>query len=208
MATHPVPAQPAPRGDSKLLLLILAIGLQVALLGAYIGSKTVFGNDAGAQGLGIAATPPPPNGGFGVGSDVHTSFGSIVVGTAQGLPGLPAKALGGMNHGIAGYVSPNEAQVQVTVVITNRTREPVPYSPSQFTVRSATTAPVKVTASSIKPATLLPDAAVEATLVFVVPRKNQKLSLAFQDRGRSTPFLVDISHIDTAPPAPGTEVHH
>ena len=204
MATNPVPAAGPThsRGDNRALLLILAVGVQLALFGAYLGSRELRSggeahvHDAGAQ---TAAGP------YGIASDVRTSFGSIVVGTAQSLPGVPQKALGGASHGIGGYVAPNQVQVQVTVDISNRTRAPIPYSPSQFTLISGKGAPIKLTGSSIKPATLLPDAAVEATLIFVAPRNGQKLQLAFHDRGRVTPFLVDLGRVDTAPK--GTDDH-
>ena len=199
MATNPAPAAPpaGPRGDRRALLLILAIGLQLALLGAYLGARTLSGGADPTQTA--AATQNTPSAGYGIASDVRTSFGSVVVGTAQSLPGVTRKALAGAVHGIGGYVAPDKVQVQVTVEISNRLRTPVPYSPSQFTLISGTSAPLKVTGSSIKPATLLPDAAVEATLIFVAPRKGQKLKLAFQDRGRSTPFLIDLGRVDTSP---------
>ena len=195
MSTHVEPG-PAPKADTKLLMLILAIGVQLALLGAYIGIKSAFG--------GETALPTPPQGKFGIASDVRTSFGSVVVGTARTLPGVGRKALAGMSHGIAGYVGPDQAQVQVTVEITNRLRVPVAYSPDQFTLKSGASL-LPVTAASIKPATLLPDAAVEATLIYVVPRKGQKLQLAFQDKGRTAPFLIDLGRVDTAPK--GTDDH-
>ena len=205
MATNPVPATPPvrSRGDNRALLIILAVGVQIAVLGAYIGSRALRSDDSGHAHSAAAQTDAKPL--YGIASDVRTSFGSIVVGSAQSLKGLGSKPLGGVNHGIAGYVGPTEAQVQVTVDITNRTRNPIPYSPSQFTLISGKAAPITATRSSIKPATLLPDAAVEATLIFVAPRKGQKLQLAFQDRGRETPFLVDLGRVDTAPK--GTDDH-
>lgn len=198
-------ATPRPRGDNRLLLLILFIGVQVALLGAYVGSKALRGGDAEHAHSGSSVTGQVSSTGYGIASDVRTSFGSIVVGSARTLAGLGAKPLGGVNHGIAGYVGPDSAQVQVTVDITNRTRVQIPYSPDQFTLISGKGDPIKVTRASIKPAMLLPDAAVEATLIFVAPRKGQKLQLAFQDRERDTPFLVDLGRVDTAPK--GTDDH-
>ncbi len=205
MATNPVPAGPSThaRSDNRALLLILAVGLQLALLGAYLGTRELRNDGSGHAHSGGAQTAAA--GPYGIASDVRTSFGSIVVGTAQSLPGISRKALAGANHGIGGYVAPNQVQVQVTVDISNRTRAPIPYSPSQFTLISGKAAPIKVTGSSIKPATLLPDAAVEATLIFVAPRNGQKLQLAFHDRGRVTPFLVDLGRVDTAPK--GTDDH-
>lgn len=195
--TNPIPSGAPVRRDNRALLLILAVGLQVALIGAYLGAKTLSTGDGHAH---VASTPPQgPSGGYGIGSDVRTSFGSVVAGTAQSLPGVTRKALAGANHGIGGYVPPDKVQVQVTVEISNRLTTPIPYSPSQFTLISGNGTPIPVTGSSIKPATLLPDAAVEATLIFVAPRKGQKLKLAFQDRGRSTPFLIDLGRVDTSP---------
>ena len=191
-----VRAEPV-RHSNRMLLLIIAIGVQVALLGAYIGGRSMLGGGSAA----VEAAQPGP---YGIASDVRTSFGSIVVGTAQTLKGVTSRNLGGMSHGINGYVPPDKAQVQVTVEITNRLRVPVAYSPDQFTLRSGGSV-IPVTTSSIKPATLLPDAAVEATLIYVVSRKGQKLRLAFQDAKRVTPFLVDLGRVDTAPK--GTEVH-
>jgi hypothetical protein len=208
MATNPVPAAPVrARGDNRALLLILAVGLQLALIGAYLGVKTLSGGEAEAHAH--VATPPPNgptgSGGYGIASDVRTSFGSIVVGSAQTLKGLGAKPLAGGNHGIGKYVPQSQAQVQVTVDITNRTREQIAYSPSQFTLISGKGEPIVVTRASIKPAMLLPDAAVEATLIFVAPRNGQKLKLAFKDAKRDAPFLVDLGRVDTAPT--GTDDH-
>jgi len=199
MATNPTPATgpPRPRADNRALLLILAVGVQIALLGAYLGFRTLSGGDSAVQhDAPVQATAPVA---YGIGSDVRTSFGSVVVGTAQSLRGVTRKALAGAVHGIGGYVPPDKVQVQVTVEISNRMRTPIPYSPSQFSLISGKAAPIKVTGSSIKPATLLPDAAVEATLIFVAPRKGQKLKLAFLDRGRTTPFLIDLGRVDTSP---------
>jgi hypothetical protein len=200
--------EPIRGGDHRMLVLILAIGVQVALLGAYLGGRMVCGGDSPASVLhshAEASTTGGAQSGYGIASDVQTSFGSVVVGTAQSLPGLTRRSLAGANHGIGGYVPPDKVQVQVTVEITNRLRTPIPYSPSQFTLISGTSQPISVTGSSIKPATLLPDAAVEATLIFVAPRKGQKLQLAFQDRGRATPFLINLGRVDTAPK--GTDAH-
>ena len=43
MATNPMPATPPvrSRGDNRALLLILAVGVQIALLGAYMGSRAL-----------------------------------------------------------------------------------------------------------------------------------------------------------------------
>jgi hypothetical protein len=201
-------SEPMRGGDHRLLMLILAIGVQIALLGAYLGGRMVFGGASSAstaQAGFVSASTGPGAGGYGIASDVRTSFGSVVVGTAQSLPGLTRRSLAGNNHGIGGYVPPDKVQVQVTVEITNRLRTPIPYSPSQFSLISGTAKPIPVTGSSIKPATLLPDAAVEATLIFVAPRKGQTLKLAFQDRGRATPFLIDLGRVDTAPK--GSDAH-
>ncbi len=192
----------------RMLLLILAIGVQVALLGAYLGARTAFGGDPPVGALSEHGAATTPNAGYGIASDVRTSFGSVVVGTAQSLPGVTRRALAGANHGIGGYVPPDKVQVQVTVEISNRLRTQVPYSPSQFSLISGTAAPIKVTGSSIKPAKLLPDAAVEATLIFVAPRKGQKLKLAFLDYGRTTPFLIDLGRVDTSPKATDDHPSH
>lgn len=199
-------SEPIRGGDHRMLILILAIGVQLALLGAYLGGRLVFGDSSSSSGhTHVAASTPGADGSYGIASDVRTSFGSVVVGTAQSLPGLTRKSLAGANHGIGGYVPPDKVQVQVTVELTNRLRTPIPYSPDQFTLISGSAKPIAVTGSSIQPATLLPDAGVEATLIFVAPRKGQKLKLAFQDRGRSTPFLIDLGRVDTAPK--GSDAH-
>lgn len=184
-------------GDHRMLMLILAIGVQAALLGAYLGGRMMTGGDS-AAGVPTPAAAAGDETGYGIASDVRTSFGSVVVGTAQTLKGVTSRALAGNNHNIGGYVPPDKVQVQVTVEITNRLRTPIPYSPSQFSLVAGTAKPIAVTGSSIKPATLLPDAAIEATLIFVAPRNGHKLKLAFQDRGRTTPFLIDLGRVDTA----------
>ena len=207
MSTH----VEAPRaGDRRLLMLIIALGIQLALVGAYLGGRVMLGggdSPGGAVASAGAPGPQKPGGSYGIASDVRTSFGSMVVGSAQALTGLTSKDLAGATHGIAGYVAPDQVQVQVTVEMTNRLRVPIKYSPSQFTLVPATGAPIEVRAASIKPSKLYPDAAVDATLVFVAPRDGQKLSLAFQDYERPTPFIVDLSHIDTAPKKGAADEH-
>ena len=197
-------------GDHRTLIMILAIGVQLALLGAYLGGRMITG-DAGSSGVHAhegSSAAAATTAGYGIASDVRTSFGSVVVGTAQSLPGLTRQSLAGANHGIGGYVPPDKVQVQVTVEISNRLRTPAPYSPSQFTLISGSGGKaIPVTGSSIKPATLLPDAAVEATLIFVAPRNGQKLQLAFQDRGQAKPFLINLGRVDTAPKDPDTHGH-
>lgn len=190
-----------PKGDTKLLMLILAIGVQLALLGAYIGLKSSFGGEGNSPAPAAASS-----GKCSLGCDVRTSFGSMVVGTAQTLAGVTSRNLGGMSHGIAGYVPPDKAQVQVTVELTNRLRTPIAYSPEQFSLVSKGTR-VPVTTASIRPATLLPDSGMEATLIFVVPRKGQKLQLAFTERGRTAPYLVDLGRVDTAPKGKDDHTH-
>jgi hypothetical protein len=191
-------------GDTKALLLILAIGVQLAIVGAYLGMKTVFAGAPGTPAPISAATAP---GTYGIASDVPVSFGSLVVGTAQTIEGVAARNLGGMNHGIAGYVPPDKAQVQVTVELTNRRRTPIAYSPEQFSLMSAGER-LPIRSASIRPATLLPEASVEATLIFVAPRTGQALQLAFQDEGRAAPLLVDLGRVDTAPVDPDAHRTH
>lgn len=187
-------------GDRRLLILILAIGIQLALVGAYLGGRVMIGGGSdSAPSAQATSEGPKPDGSYGIASDIRTSFGSVVVGSAQSMKGLTAKDLAGATHGIAGYVSPTEVQVQVTVEMTNRLRTPIDYSPAQFTLVPEKGDPIEVRAASVKPSKLYPDAAVDATLVFVAPRNGKKLKLAFQDAGRAKPFFVDLSFIDTAP---------
>ncbi len=187
-----------PRGDSRMLLFVVAIGIQLALVGAYLAARVLSGG--GDHGAAVASSANPgPAGTCGIACDVRTSFGSLVVGSAQAMPGLTAKDLAGNVHGIAGYVAPDQVQVQVTLEMTNRLRTPIEYSPDQFSLVQSGGKPIPVRAANIKPSKLYPDAAIDATLIFVAPRKGQKLQLAFKDRERAEPFLVDISHVDTSP---------
>lgn len=119
-----------------------------------------------------------------IGEPIATSFGSITIARVETLGGLTSQELGGMTHGIQNVVLSDGAQVEVSVLLANRSDGTVRVTPSQFylTVEGATE-PALPSESSIKPVTLRAGASVEATLTFVVPQSGARMSVGYADPG-------------------------
>jgi hypothetical protein len=133
---------------------------------------------------------------FAVLDEIPTSFGYVAVEHAETLKGLTAKQLGGAIHGIGTFVGRDRALVKASVTLRNGPVGPLDYSPAQFRI-AATAKSGKVTRyplshASVRAGVLQPDAAVDLSLGFIVPRDGSKLALEFADRGRPQPIVIDL----------------
>jgi hypothetical protein len=175
------------------LLAVLAAVLTAMVVGAYLA--------AGVLGGPTHDTAPVDKGPFGIHDPAPTSFGVVAVEHAEKNAGPTAKALGGMTHGIKNRVKADQIQVQAFATITNLSHKVVEYSPAQFSlvVGSKDAKPRPITQSSIKPGSLQPNAAIDARLSFVAPRKGQKLWVAFKDPARDAPILIDLGRVSKTP---------
>lgn len=147
-----------------------------------------------------------PKGTAAIAQDVPTSFGVVAVESMTRNAGPTAKALAGMTHGVGNLVPPNKLQVDVTVTLTNLKDKVVHYSPAQFKLRAThgskprrNTRVFRLSRASVPPGTLQPNASIDATLTYVVPRDGSKLWMTFDDAARAPPILFDLGRIDRTP---------
>jgi hypothetical protein len=157
--------------------VVLAIGLLTAPAGGHAAEH------AGTQR-------------FEVLDEIPTSFGWLAVQHAETLKGLTAKDLGGAVHGIGTFVSREKALVKASITLRNGPVGPLDYSPKQFSVvATAKSGKVKrypLSHASVRAGVLQPDAALDLSVGFIVPRDGSKLALEFADRGRSKPIVIDL----------------
>ena len=141
-----------------------------------------------------------------IAQDVPTSFGVVAVESMTKNAGPTAKALAGMTHGVGNLVPPNKLQVDVTVTLTNLKSKLVRYSPAQFRLHATRgdkpargSRSFRLSRASVAPGTLQPQASIDATLTYVVPRDGSKLWMTFDDAARAPPILFDLGRIDRTP---------
>lgn len=187
-------SSPAPLGA---VLAFPALVVALALVGVIVATGVLGGHGGSAA----APAPTPKKGGFAVGDSVFTSFGAVAVEAIDKTNGPTAKELSGVTHGIQGLIPPNKTQVETFTTMTNLTQRAVEYSPAQFSllVGSKRAKPLPLKTASIKPGVLQPNAAIDARLTFVVPRKGQKLWIRFKDPARATPVLIDLGRTSKTP---------
>jgi hypothetical protein len=133
---------------------------------------------------------------FGVAEDIRTSFGFVAVEHADTVKGLTSKDLAGAVHGIGDFVGVERALVKASVTLRNGPVRPISYSPRQFTLvatgKGGKVSRHPVSNASVRDGLLQPDAAVDASLGFVVPRNGARLALEFADPGRKQPIVIDL----------------
>jgi hypothetical protein len=185
-------------------------GNTVARVGVVVGSAAVaLALVAGGVVATVATLRPAPGsdgsaltgpGPFAVGQAVRTDIGVVRVTNVESLGGLSAQDLGGANHGIAGLVDADQAQVQVTLRLTNDTGSAVKYSPSQITMRSGSDKAVKAMSSTMPESELHAGSSLEGTLGFVASRTGSSLRLELPGS-----VEVDLGRTDfsTADPSQG-----
>jgi hypothetical protein len=203
MPRDATPALGARTTTPRPLLAVLAAVLTAMVVGAYLAAG-VLGGSSHHEAGDVAKGP------FGIHDPAPTSFGVIAVEHAEKNAGPTAKALGGMTHGIKNRVKADQIQVQAFATITNLSPKVVEYSPAQFSlvVGSKDAKPRPISQSSIKPGSLQPNAAIDARLSFVAPRKGQKLWVRFKDPARDAPIFIDLGRVSNTPRGATAGEHH
>jgi hypothetical protein len=172
----------------------------LALGGAGVAALSMGG------GGGAAPATPPPAGPAALGDAVPTSFGFVSADTVERVKGVGARQLAGMTHGINNLVPAGSTQLQVGVTITNARSAEHAYTPAWFAIETAgRRTPVRPTAGSIRAGVLQPDAAIEGSLVFVVPARGQRAVLVVDDPA-GAPVRIDLGRVDRAA-APAHQGH-
>jgi hypothetical protein len=192
----------------------LAFAIVLAGLGAVQAAQVLTGGPAHRLALSPAnqdafGLARPIHSLYAVGQSVPTSFGVVAVESAAKIAGLTAKDLAGVTHGIQNLIRPDQVQVQLAVELTNLRNHPVAYTPDQFRLVSTTSStPLPVFSTNLHPNTLQPEASIDGTLNFVVPRNGAKLVLEFRDQGRARPIRIDLGRIDRTPANAFAGYHH
>ncbi|MBI3241384.1 MAG: hypothetical protein HYZ49_03730 [Chloroflexi bacterium] len=149
------------------------------------------------------------SGSFTVGQSIPTSFGVVAIEGIENLTGLTSQDLSGVTHGIQNLVLADQAQIQVSILLTNHLNSAIYYSPTQFRLLvQQSLDPVLPSGSTIEPGMLDANSSIEATLSFVVPRNGDKLWIRYDDPGGASPILVDAGRVDEAPASVLDDIHH
>jgi hypothetical protein len=192
------------RRSRRPVVALILVALTLAAAGAFIAAGIVRGGAPADQRAGL------PNGPFGISQDIPTSFGALGVESVQKINALTPRALSSSTHGIAHLIRPGQVRVQTSVTFTNLLDKPVAYSPSQFRlIAGGKGKPLPPFSSSIHAGTLQPSASIDAVISFVVPANGNKLQMAFSDRGRKAPVLIDLGRVGkTTPDSAFDRFHH
>lgn len=186
--------------SNRVVILVVAVAALAALIGGVVAAGLIRGDSKKVE--------IPVRQSYAVGSVIPTSFGAVSIDGVERQAGLGAKALAGATHGIGGYVAPSQLQLEVSTTIKNLTDGVQPYAADQFDVMiGGARRPVLVRSATVTSGTLQPGAAIEATLVFVVPRNGKRLTLRYHDAARAAPFLVDLGKVDRGPKPDLGHVH-
>lgn len=216
MATTTVPNSVqlrAVRGDDRATrrsrpARTLAVALVVTVLAATIASVAALALRPTAVSEQIAVDVAR---GHQLNDDVPTSFGIVAAEFVRQLNGLTTRSLAGASHGVSGLVSSDNAAIQVSVAITNRTDAPINYTADQFSLRvtrNGRTSTQTVQGGDLPDTRVFPHAGIEGHLTFVVPRRDADLELLFRDPGRAGPIVIDLGPADFKAPRGDTEHIH
>jgi hypothetical protein len=182
------------RDSRRPLVAVVLVALALVAFGAFVAVGVVR-SGAADERVGL------PLGPFGISQDIPTSFGALGIESVQKINAVTPKQLSSSNHGIAHLIRPGEVRVQTSVTFTNLLDKPVAYSPSQFRlIAGGKGKPRAPFSSSIGAGTLQPSASIDAVISFVVPANGKKLQMAFYDRGRKAPVLIDLGRVGKTTP--------
>lgn len=108
-----------------------------------------------------------------------TGFGTLSVTYAERLVGLGHAELAGLNHGVQFLVGPTEARVDVTLVLTNRTKAPITFEPERLRLRGPGGKVYRAQHATTQGAQIPPGASLETRAGFVAPRAVSTFDLEY-----------------------------
>jgi hypothetical protein len=194
-------ATPRVRHASQRLALraFAALAAVLAAVGAVLASQT-FG--------GTAESPPviPTHSHPVIGDPVPAPYGFAAVLSSHKTSGLTERQVG-MTHGVQGFVGADQAQIEVSVELTNTHHATASYSAESFRLRAGARGRLRLPVSgTVAHGELQPGASVELQLNYVVPRKGQRLYLAVGDAAPA--HVIDLGRVTTASAAVVAAAHH
>jgi hypothetical protein len=176
------------------LLTIVTVSAAVAAYGAWLIPGT-FGAER-TQPVSVGTLKHKAI--FALGDAAPLSFGAMSVVDARVTSGLTNQQIGGMTHGVSGLIDAREAQLQVSMALTNSTYAAAQWSAANFRLEAARSgrqfAPVGGTKES---GLLAPGASLDLVLNFVVPRNGDHFTLRVRD-GESV-VRVHLIQVGKAP---------
>jgi len=175
-------------GLASILVLVVAI---LGLNGLDLAYRT-FAAGAGAPAIGRG---------------IATSFGSVTVAGIDILPGLTAEEVGGMTHGVSGFVAAAQEQIGVNVLVANSTDHAVRILPAAFTLAiEGTQQPFVNTGATFGSVLLQPGSSVEGAVKFIVPRAAANVFIHYLAPDGAA-ITVPAGRLDVGP-APSDGGHH
>ncbi len=196
------------RGSALLLVAIMALAL-LAVGGAWMAADIV--RNQGTAGIAPLADPAAQD--LGLGQAIRTSFGSLMAAEALINNGLSSEDMGGMSHGVSGFVGTGSAQVNVVVTLHNTGNRAVGIDATQFTLLVGSKGgvpagkPIKASGTTLQAGGLAGRASVDARVTFVAPTNGARLWLQFTDpHGGARPIRIELGRTGVAKPA--AKAHH
>jgi hypothetical protein len=146
--------------------------------------------------ISTARTQPPL-----VVTSVETTSGLVALAGYELLDGPSPEELGGVTHGIGGYVDSEHALVRVHLNLTGNGSQ---VSPGSFHLLTPDGTSQPPDASTIPAEELLDGGSVDSSLSFVIPRRSGAYTLQVRDGDHITGLL--LGDVD-APPRPRAHTH-
>jgi hypothetical protein len=185
------------------LLAIVATALAATVYGAVLLPGTLTGH-ARRHATATLPRPAAPK----IGTLVPMSFGTLRVLEARPVIGLTNRQLGNMTHGISGLIDARDAQMTITLEMTNSGPAAVDWTAADFRLQTPDGGRMYAAiAGTRETGTLDPGSSVDLGLNFVVPRDGAPLALRVRDGDQFV--RVPVGHVKKAPPGtPGIAHSH
>ena len=175
------------------LFTLVAVGLVAGLAMSF---------QAFREPRGVTAAPVAAARDYAFAEAITTSFGSVVVDTADLLPGLTPDQLGmTMTHGIQSLIGPDQVQIQASVIFSNQRGRAAAYAPDMFVLRSSSReAAILPASASVRDGLLQAGTSISASLSFVAPRDGSSYWIEFREPGQTRSARVFVGASDLGPP--------
>lgn len=151
-------------------------------------------------GGGEDATPPrvATGGTYALAGAVPASFGAVTVTSVTRLKGLSHRQLSGVTH-FPSYIGPDKVQLQAHVELSNmHESKAFAFTPGMFRLRVGKGALQRPKSANFAPGLLQPLATLRGDVIFVVPRRNARMTIEIAEPGVSGPNpVIDLGRLAT-----------
>ena len=197
--------QPLRFAARALLLAIAAVAIAIAGYGLWL-VPGAMGLGAGHPDASTAVLPSQPV--LAIGKPARTTFGHLRVLDARAVTGLTNQQLGNMSHGISGLVDARNAQMQVSIELTNAKTFANHWTAADFRLETVSGEHMYAAIGGTQEdGTLEPGSSIDLDLNFVVPRDGAHLVLRVRDGDQFV--RVRVGRVAKAPPGTkGIEHNH